>query len=310
MTALAPPPAPSRTSLLPLGAAGVTVVLWASAFVGIRAAGHDYSAGPLALGRLLAGSVALTAVGLFQAAKARRATGASTRPLLPRRPLLFAAMLWGVAWFGLYNVSLNRAEQSLDAGTTALLVNLAPVLIAVLAGLLLGEGFPVRLMIGMAVAFSGVALIAITTSDGRGDLVGVLLGLASAVLYATAATAQKRLLTRIDALALTWIGCLSGTVACLPFAPGLIRQAADASLSSTLSLLYLGVFPTAIAFLAWGYALSRTNVGRLAASTYVVPPLVVLMSWALLGEVPGVLALVGGVLCLAGVGIATVRRAR
>jgi drug/metabolite transporter (DMT)-like permease len=200
--------------------------------------------------------------------------------------------------------------QSLDAGTTALLVNLAPVLIAVLAGLLLGEGFPARLMIGMAVALGGVALIAITTSDGRGDLAGVLLGLDSAVLYATAATAQKRLLTRIDALTLTWIGCLSGTVACLPFSPALIRQAAEASVSSTLSLVYLGVFPTAIAFLAWGYALSRTNVGRLAASTYVVPPLVVLMSWALLGEVPGVLALVGGVLCLTGVGIATIRRAR
>ncbi|GAA3597935.1 DMT family transporter [Kineosporia mesophila] len=303
-------PAPPRTSLLPLAAAGVTVVLWASAFVGIRSAGHDYSAGALALGRLLAGSVALTAVVLLRKAKATRATGEGARPPAPRRPLLFAAMLWGVAWFGLYNVSLNRAEQSLDAGTTALLVNLAPVLIAVLAGLLLGEGFPARLMIGMAVAFGGVALIAVTTSDGRGDLAGVLLGLASAVLYATAATAQKRLLARIDALTLTWIGCLSGTVACLPFAPGLIRQAADASPTSTLSLVYLGVFPTAIAFLAWGYALSRTNVGRLAASTYVVPALVVLMSWALLGEVPGVLALVGGVLCLAGVGIATVRRAR
>lgn len=73
-------------------------------------------------------------------------------------------------------------------------------------------------------------------------------------------------------------------------------------------MIYLGVFPTAVAFLTWGYALSRTSVGRLAASTYVVPPLVVLLSWTLLGEVPGLLALAGGVLCLSGVGIATLRR--
>ena len=221
---------------------------------------------------------------------------------------MLQALTWGVAWFGVYNVALNVAEQRLDAGTAALLVNLAPVLVAVLAGLFLGEGFPARLMIGMAVAFAGVALIAVTTSSGRGDVLGVVLGVVSAVLYAGCATGQKRLLTRIDALSLTWIGCLTGAVVCLPFAPTLVAEAGDAPTSATLSVIYLGVFPTAIAFLTWGYALSRTSVGRLAASTYVVPPLVVAMSWTLLGEVPGLLALGGGVLCLVGVGIATLRK--
>lgn len=287
----------SRT-LLPLAAAGTTIVLWASAFVGIRAVGHDLSPGALALGRMLVGSLTLTAIVLV--VRARR-----SGPPLPRGRLLAAVALWGAAWFGLYNLALNAAERHIDAGTTALLVNVAPVVVAVLAGLLLGEGFPGRLLAGMAIAFAGVVLIAATTSAGGTALSGVLLGLVAALLYAGAAVAQKRLLTRIDALTVTWIGAVAGTVALLPYLPSLLTELATAPASAIAGTAYLGVFPTAIAFLTWGYALSRTTAGRLAAATYAIPPIVVLLSWMLLGEVPALLALAGGVLCLAGVAVAT-----
>lgn len=305
-----------RTGALVALAAAVTVVLWASAFVGVRAAGHDYSPGALALGRQLAGSVGLTAIVVVRALRGRGPRPAGGRraparlPALPRGRVLVGVVAWGVAWFALYNLALNAAERHLDAGTTALLVNVAPVLVAVLAGLLLGEGFPRRLLAGMAVAFTGVAVIAVTTSTGRADVLGVVLGLAAAALYAGSATAQKRLLARVDALTMTWVGCLVGTVACLPFAPALVREAAAAAGSSTLAVVYLGLFPTAVAFTTWGYALARTSAGRLAASTYLVPPLVVVLSWALLAEVPAPFALVGGVLSLAGVALATLPRFR
>jgi len=290
-------------------AIAVTVVLWASAFIGIRAAGTDFSAGGLTLGRILVGTVALTAVLLVVRGR-RRARGIDGGPTsrLPRGRLLLLVVAWGIAWFGAYNVTLNAAEQLIDAGTAALLVNIAPMLIAVLAGFLLGEGFPRRLMVGMALAFVGVAVIAASTSTGTFNAVGVALGVASAVLYAGAATLQKRLLPRVDALTMTWLGCLAGTIACLPFAPALVREAAEASSSSILAVVYLGVFPTAIAFLTWGYVLARSTAGRTAASTYAVPPIVVLMSWLVLDELPPAIALLGGALALAGVAVATLRR--
>ena len=68
-------------------------------------------------------------------------------------------------------------------------------------------------------------------------------------------------------------------------------------------MVYLGVFPTALAFLTWAYALARTTAAKMGATTYVVPAIVIAMSWLLLAEVPGWLTLVGGVLCLAGVAI-------
>jgi drug/metabolite transporter (DMT)-like permease len=287
----------------------VTVVLWASAFIGIRAAGQDFSAGSLTLGRIVVGTLALTVmVAVVRRRRSGRVAVDGRAPGLPRGRLLVLVAAWGIAWFGGYNVTLNAAEQLIDAGTAALVVNIAPMLIAVLAGLLLGEGFPRRLMAGMGLAFVGVAVIAVSTSTGRFDTAGVVLALASAVLYAGAATLQKRLLPRVDALTMTWLGCLAGTVACLPFTPALVRELAAAPTSSVLAVVYLGIFPTAIAFSTWGYALARSSAGRTAAATYAAPPLVVLMSWLLLDEVPPGPALAGGALALAGVAIATVRR--
>ncbi|PFG44174.1 drug/metabolite transporter (DMT)-like permease [Isoptericola jiangsuensis] len=311
------PGAPSSgTSARTVAAMVVTVVLWASAFVGIRAVGHDVAPGPLTLGRVAVGSAALTVllgvVALRRRRSAARTAGGAPSGVagFPRGRLLALVAAWGVAWFGFYNLALNAAEQHLDAGTTALLVGIAPVLVALLAGSLLGEGFPRRLLVGMAAALAGVVVIAVSTPSGRFDVAGVLLGLAAAVLYAGSATLQKRLLPHLDALTMTWLGCLAGTVAALPFLPALVDQLADARPSAVLGIVYLGVFPTAIAFTTWAYVLRRTTAGRTAAATYAVPPLTVLLSWAALGEVPQAAALAGGAVALAGVAVATLPRRR
>jgi len=293
---------PSLRRVLPTAAAGVTVTLWASAFVGIRFAGHAYSPGALTFARQLTAAVVLTLVMLAVAAYQRR------KPQLPRGADLAKVIAWGVAWFGLYNLALNAAGQRIDAGTMAVLVNLAPVLITVLAGFTLGERFSLRLVAGIAVAFTGVAVIAVTTSTGHYDLAGVALGLTAAMLYASCATAQKPLLSRVSPLTMTWIGCLAGLVASLPFVGVFADEVVAASATATFTAVYLGAFPTAIAFLTWGYALTHMTAGRLSTSTYVVPPLVIAFSWLLLSEAPAPLAVLGGTLCLLGVAIATTRR--
>ncbi|GIJ76771.1 Threonine/homoserine efflux transporter RhtA [Micromonospora phaseoli] len=299
-----------------LAAAGTTVFLWASAFVGIRFAGHDYSPGAMALGRMVAASTALSAFVAFttgvrrartQRTVPRQGNLAARQTLLPRGGTLGLVALWGVAWFGGYNVALNAAERLVDAGTAALLVSVAPILVAVAAILVLGERLTGRLGVGVAIAFAGVTLIAAGGFTGHADKVGVALAVLSAVLYAFGVLLQKRLLARVDAVTMTWLGALAGTAALLPFAPTLVAQLAAAPLPATLGVLFLGVFPTAIGFLTWGYVLSRWTAGRTTAATYLVPPVAVLLSWTLLGEVPAPLALLGGALCLTGVVFATRR---
>jgi drug/metabolite transporter (DMT)-like permease len=274
-------------------AALVTVLLWASAFVGIRAAGEDLSPGALSLGRLAVGSVLLGGLALFRGG---RWPGRSELPLL---------LTCGVLWFGLYNPVLNEAEQRVDAGTAAMLVNVGPLLIALLAGFLLGEGFPRMLVVGCAVAFGGAVVIGLATSErGVSAGWGSVLCVVAAALYAGGVIAQKPLLSRASALHITWLACLIGMVVCLPFAPQLFAELGTADGSSIAWMLYLGAFPTAVAFTTWAYALSRTTAGRMGATTYLVPPLAILLGWALLGESPEALAFLGGALCLAGVVIA------
>ncbi|MFE7797575.1 DMT family transporter [Nocardia sp. NPDC057440] len=280
-------------------AAAVTVVLWASAFVFIRAAGEDFSPGALALGRLLTGAIALVAILIV--------TGEG----LPVRAAWRGILISGVLWFGVYMVALNWGEQYVDAGTAAMVINIGPVLIAVLSGVVLGEGFPARLMAGIAVAFAGAIVVGLSNSGGgRSAVLGVILCLTAAATWAISVVAQKPALAHASALQVTTGGCVIGAVACLPFTGQLVREAADAPMSSTLSLVYLGVFPTALAFTTWAYALARTTAGKMGVTTYAVPALVVLMAWIALDEVPAPLAVVGGLLCLSGVAITRSRPRR
>ncbi|GGL12412.1 DMT family transporter [Mangrovihabitans endophyticus] len=273
-------------------AAGVTVLLWASAFVSIRSAGGAYSPGALALGRMLTGTVVLGVV------------WAVRRAGWPPRAAWPGIAVAGVLWFGGYMVALNAGERRVDAGTAALVVNIGPVLIALLGGWLLREGLPGRLVAGIAVSFAGAAVVGWSTSGHDGSSVlGVVLCLLAAVTYAAGVVAQKPALRHASALQVTTFGCAVGAAVCLPFAGQLVSEAADAPLTATLNVVYLGVFPTALAFTTWAYALARTTAGRLGATTYLVPALVVLMAWVALGEVPGLLALGGGMLCLLGVAV-------
>ncbi|MFG2950554.1 DMT family transporter [Streptomyces adustus] len=290
---------PARTGMLAAGAATVTVVLWASAFVSIRSAGAAYSPGALALGRLLTGALALGAL------------WAVRREGLPPRSAWRRIAVSGVLWFGFYMVVLNWGEQQVDAGTAALVVNIGPLLIAVLGARLLGDALPPRLVAGMAVSFAGAVTVGLSMSGGGGSsALGVVLCLLAAVAYAGGVVTQKPALERASALQVTTFGCLVGAVVCLPFAGQLVREAGEAPLSATLNMVYLGLFPTALAFTTWAYALARTTAGRMGATTYAVPALVVLMSWLVLGEVPGVLTLAGGALCLAGVAVSRSRARR
>ncbi|MFE7776745.1 DMT family transporter [Streptomyces sp. NPDC057445] len=273
-------------------AAATTVVLWASAFVSIRSAGADYSPGALALGRLLAGALVLGLICVLR------------REGVPPRGAWPGIAISGLLWFGLYMVVLNWGEQKVDAGTAALVVNVGPLVMALLAGRLLEEGLPPRLLAGMGVSFAGAAVVGLSMSgEGSASVLGVLLCLLAAVSYAGGVVAQKPALRYASALQVTTWGCVIGAVACLPFTGVLVHEAAQAPLSATLNMVYLGIFPTALAFTTWAYALARTTAGKMGATTYAVPALVVLMSWLLLDEVPGLLTMLGGALCLAGVAV-------
>jgi drug/metabolite transporter (DMT)-like permease len=289
-------PRSREVSVRVLAAIVVTTLLWASAFVAIRSARTHYGAGAIALGRLAAAGIALSVMMWLR------------RPALPAWRDWPPIIACGVLWLGVYNVALNQGERLVDAGTAAMAVNVAPILIALLATAVLRERLSRWVLAGLGVAFAGAVVIAISSSSHRGGLGGVLLCLLAAAAYSIAVIVQKPVLARVSPVAVTWGACLAGIVVCAPFAPALVREVGAAPASSTLLVLYLGLGPTAIAFSTWAYALSHSTIARQGATTYLVPPLVIALSWATLGEVPGLASIAGGALCLAGVAVTRRRR--
>jgi drug/metabolite transporter (DMT)-like permease len=282
----------SLKSWLPLAAALVSVILWAAAFVGIRAAGRSFSPGALALGRLTIGSILL-------------GTLVATRPFVrPTRRELALLVLAGLLWFGIYNIVLNDAERRVDAGTAAMLVLVAPIIVVALAVVFLKERTTPNLLFGGVLAFGGVVLIGLASTAHNAPLAGVILCLVAAASSAVGLVAEKPVLNRISALQATWTCCAVGAIVCLPSAPALLHELRTAPANGIGWLVFLGVFPTSIAFTTWAYALARGSTGRVVATAYLVPPITIVMSWLILGEVPAVMAVIGGGVCLVGVYIA------
>ena len=273
----------------------MTLLLWASAFVAIRDLGERVGPGELSLGRLAVGSLVLGAMLVVA-----RLRGVRLRWPAGRDWLL--VVVCGVAWFGVYNVALNAAERLVDAGTAALIIQIGPLLVALGAAVLLGERLHRWLVAGLVVGFAGVALIAQGSSEAHTlDPAGVALALLAAAMYAVGVLCQKPLLRRVGGLELTFCACTVGAVACLPWAGGLADVTASGGWGDLGWIVFLGAFPTAIAFSTWAYALARTDAGTLALTTFLVPAITTLLAWALLDEVPPLLSFVGGALAIAGV---------
>lgn len=282
---------------LPVAAGAVTLVMWASAFVVIRHVAHDISPGALGSGRLLV--AALVVLPLVLRRGWVRPTG--------REWALLA--LGGIGWFGVYNLALNAGERHVDAGTAAMIIQIGPVIVALLAVPLFGERLHGWLLGGMVVGFAGVAVIARGSStDADASVLGVLLVLVAAAMYAVGVLTQKVLLRRLPSVQVVFVSFLMGAATCLPFSGDLPAIVADGG-AELWWIVYLGVLPTAVAFTTWAYALTHTDAGALSLTTFLVPGIATLIAWLTIDEVPPSLTFVGGALAIVGV-LMTRRRPR
>jgi len=276
-------------------ALGAAILFWASAFAGIRAGLEGYGPGHLALLRFLSAAVVLLG---YAAVNRMRPPEARDLPII---------LLAGFLAFTVYHVALNYGETVVSAGAASVLINTAPIFTAVLSTVFLGERLRLLGWIGMAVSFCGVVIISASQGEGFRPVPEAFVILLAALSVSIYTVIQKPYLRKYGALNFTTYALLAGTLITLVFLPELFEEVRQAPVEATLAVVYLGIFPTAVAYVGFSYALSRRPASNTASFLFLVPALAFLIAWVWLGEVPAPGAVVGGAIVLLGVFVVNFR---
>ena len=94
------------------------------------------------------------------------------------------------------------------------------------------------------------------------------------------------------------------------FLPDLLQQIKTAHVQTTTAVVYMGIFPAAFAYLAWGYALKYLSASKASITLYALPIVSTLMGFVLLHEQPSLLSLLGCSITLLGAFIASRSQAK
>ena len=265
------------------------ILLWASAFPAISVALTAYTPTEVAFLRYIAASGVLLIYAL------------SKRIPLPRSRDIPAIALLGFLGFTLYNIALNAGQTTVSPGTASFIISSEIGIISLLACLFYGERLQIKGWIGVLLCIVGVGIIALSKDGTLQFSVGTLLVFVATISISLYTVMQKPLLSRYSAIEFTTYAVVAGTFFLFFFAPKAILAIPTASVDANLSVIFLGVFPGAIAYLAWSYVLSQIPASIAGSYLSIIPLVALAISWLWLGEVPTTIALGGGAVIFAGV---------
>ncbi|WP_058519248.1 DMT family transporter [Legionella parisiensis] len=271
----------------------IAIVLWASAFVGIRIGLAAYSPGALALLRFIVASLCMLII-YYSLGIEKRVAWKDRLQLL----------LTGMAGIGIYNICLNYGELSVSAGIASFILGLMPVLTVILSLIFLQEKLARGVWVGIIISISGLALLAIDNNSEPGMQQGILAILVSALMGAILTIIQKQFVSIYHPVAIiAWV-MWGGTLLLSIFLPDMLQQIQRADFQTTAAVVYMGIFPAALAYLAWAYVLKYLPASSASIMLYALPIVSTLMGFLLLNEQPSFLSLVGCSITLVGAFIA------
>lgn len=270
-----------------------TILLWSSAFVGIRFTLQSFSPGALGLLRFIFAS--LTMAFLYWRS--------ANKPPIKYQDKM-ALMGLGIIGIGLYNYFLNLGEVMVSAAVASFIIGLLPLVTIVLALCFLNERVGRFTWLGVVIAIIGMILLALTNTD-KGSLLGEVSVFIATIMGAIYTTMQRQFLLRLRPLQVTSYIIWGGTVSLLIFLPDLSKELPMAPWAAIGVVMYMGMFPAAIAYLAWSVVIHAMPASKAVVYLYLLPFFSTVLGIVLLNEFPERLAIVGGTLGLLGAYVAS-----
>lgn len=271
--------------------ASITILFWSLAFPLTKVASEDLSS--FTIGAIRCTVAAIVLLGIGKAMHIRK-------PFKKSHLALFAAE--GLMGFSLYMIFFNTGMITLSSATSSLILALTPTFTALGAWRVFGERLKAFGWFCMGTAFVGVCILLFWDGDfsiGIGALWTV-----SAVILFSAYNLLNRHLTNIGyspVEIVTYAMCF-GAIFLWVFAPRAISEVQDASMTSMLVVIFLGVTASAIAYFTWSQAFELADkLTEVTNFMYVTPILASIEGAIILGEVPSAGTYIGGAIILASV---------
>ncbi len=280
--------------------ASIIVFIWAASFIFIKFALVEIPPMTLAFARFAIATPILIAIVSF------------ARPSREAMRLALTKEFWQFSALGLSGVTLLYVFQFyslrfISATEGSIIINLHAVFAMLLSAAFLNESLTARKTFGVFVAFSGVIVITIrdvtTTSSSFIEPVGVLLMAGAALCWAAYSVFGKRVLRRYSDQVATSCAFLLGTLFLIPFAlsEGRMNALANASSLAWLSIAFLAIPSSVIAYILWNRLIREIDVTKVLVSLYVIPIPTAILSYVFLGETITYPLVLGAALVIIGV---------
>jgi drug/metabolite transporter (DMT)-like permease len=220
---------------------------------------------------------------------------------LPRVRDIPAIAFLGFIGFTVYNIMLNAGEMTVSAGTASFIVSSEIGIIALLARLFYNERLNFQGWFGIFLCILGVGIIALS-QDGKWQFSWeILLVFLATISIGVYSVMQKSLLGRYSAIEFTTYVIWAGTIFLFFFAPKAVFSISTASFNVNSAIIYLGLFPGAIAYIAWSYILSQIPASVAGSYLSLIPLAALIISYIWLDEIITPIALAGGIIIFIGV---------
>ncbi|WP_133126738.1 DMT family transporter [Legionella nagasakiensis] len=275
-----------------------TIVLWSSAFVGIRIGLVSFTPGSLALLRFLVASICMLFI----------------YPSIPSYGKIrwrdrLQLLLLGTVGIGIYNICLNYGELSVSAGVASFIIGLMPIMTLLLSIVFLKERPTFKMYLGITVSFSGLFCMGLAEKAHASAVGhGILAILLSALTGAVFTVRLKHYLNYYHPIKVAAWTIWGGTLFLMMFTPVLRHEIQSASLNAIIASIYMGIFPAALAYIAWSYILNFMPASKAAIYLYALPVVSTLLGFTLLNEQPSFISFTGGLLALTGAFLASYQR--
>lgn len=265
-----------------------TVFLWASAYVFTKVALNYFTAFSLGFLRyLVAAIVLIIAAGIKKIG-------------LPDFKDIPKFILSGFLGFTLYNIAFNIGSKTLSSTTGSIIISSVPILTALFASFYLKEKLNALSWIAILIEFSGILVLMLWNSI-LSISTGVLWMLGAAILLSGYNITQRQYTKKYTAFQSTTYSIVAGAILLSVFSPEGITQIIQAPLNQVFVVLYLGIFPGAVAFICWSKALSLAKkTSDVSNYMFVTPLLSMILGYIIILEVPDIATYIGGSIVLIG----------